>query len=266
MSPPIWSPLFTKLRESQKGKKSVLLDHSEAPRLLTTWALYVPSLLEEYGLASGPIELYRRLVIPDDVGPCYFNIYTHASLPAWLKYHSYPQPTTQGWMLSPFPRDDIGSSATSRILGGFKLCKTGRNAFRGIKPRLSTARHVAREQHVKILDYNYTILLPRPYRYRIPKNAILQSSVANIWSFTINLPPTAMSIINRANPRDLIDRMLPVYVFPAGTRYIASCFWSWLCVLDGESLFVNLIKDFGVKYYLAAHSKHHRLHISPKMK
>ena len=244
MSTLIWSPLFTKLREFQHGKKYVLLDHSEAPSLLSTWAPYVPPLLEECCLASGPTELFRWPIDPDGAGPCNFNIYTHASLPAWLKYCPYAQSIVQRWMLPLLPRDDIGSSAAFRILGCFRLCKTRRNAFKTIKSRLSTARHVAREQHVEILDCKYTILLPHPYKSGIPKNAILQSPILDIWSFTINLPPTAMAIINRANPRDLIDRMLPASVFPAGTRYIASCFWSWLCVIDGESLFVNLLKIF----------------------
>ena len=244
MSPIIWSLLFTKLREPHKGKKHVLLDHLEAPRLATTWSLYVPSLLEEHCLANGSTNFFRRPLNSDDAGPYKFNIYSHVSLPTWPSYLPHPQATTPKWMLSSLPCDDTGSSATSRILGGFKLSKTRRNAFRTIKSRLSITRHVAREQHVHIFDCRYTILLPRTDRSGIPKNAIVQSPVVGIGSFTINLPPTVMGIINRANPKDLIDRMFPAGVFPAGTRYIASCFWSWLCVLDGEFLFINLIKIF----------------------
>ena len=240
MSLLISDSLLTNQRESQEEKKYLYLDHSENPKHLSTWVLYASSMFGECYLASALNELFRRPLHPVDARLYDSKRGIYATLPTRPKHCPFPQSINQRWMLSALPRDSNGRYETPCTLDGFGFFKIGRHALQTVKSRLWTARYVPREQHVEILGCKFTILLPRPYRLV----SITQSHDVDLWSFVINLPPTAMAIINRANPGDLIDRMFPFCVFPAETRYIASCFWSWLCVLDGEGLSVCLIKLF----------------------
>jgi len=65
-------------------------------------------------------------------------------------------------------------------------------------------------------------------------------------SFVLQLPIFAQDIVKSADPRGLVSRMLPSGLVPPGARYIATCFWAWLCVIDGE--FVPILIDTGLDY------------------
>jgi hypothetical protein len=49
------------------------------------------------------------------------------------------------------------------------------------------------------------------------------------------LIPAAFPIIQKANPEDLAGRMLPAGLMPSGARFVAACFWSFLCIIDGKA-------------------------------
>ncbi|KAI9777776.1 MAG: hypothetical protein M1839_008571 [Geoglossum umbratile] len=51
-------------------------------------------------------------------------------------------------------------------------------------------------------------------------------------SFVLQFPEFAQDIVNSADPRGLVGRMLPSGLVPPGARYIAACFWAWLCIID----------------------------------
>jgi hypothetical protein len=51
----------------------------------------------------------------------------------------------------------------------------------------------------------------------------------------------AHRVIVKADPENLIDRLLPAEIIPAGARHIAACFWSFLCVVDGKKLLTKAI-------------------------
>ncbi|KAI9764176.1 MAG: hypothetical protein M1840_008658 [Geoglossum simile] len=51
-------------------------------------------------------------------------------------------------------------------------------------------------------------------------------------SFVLQLPIFAQDIVKSADPRGLVGRMLPLGLVPLGARYIATCFWAWLCIID----------------------------------
>ncbi|KAH0542451.1 hypothetical protein FGG08_003122 [Glutinoglossum americanum] len=51
-------------------------------------------------------------------------------------------------------------------------------------------------------------------------------------SFVRELPTFVQDIVNSANPEGLVGRMLPLELVPPGARYIAACFWAWVCAID----------------------------------
>jgi hypothetical protein len=63
-------------------------------------------------------------------------------------------------------------------------------------------------------------------------------------SFVLQLPMFVQDIVRSADPRGLVNRMLPSGLVPPGARYIATCFWAWLCIIDGE--FVPTLTDTGL--------------------
>ena len=86
----------------------------------------------------------------------------------------------------------------------------------------------------KFLDRTYTIVLP-PSFVNDPANRTSGEGLTKIdlTKFLLNLPPNAVPIIKQADPIAFVDRMLPVSIIPPGARFVAACFWSWLCVIDG---------------------------------
>ena len=86
-----------------------------------------------------------------------------------------------------------------------------------------------------LLNRSYMIVVPLPCSSILSCDRLPSGSRGiDLSNFLINLPTLATPIIRRANPEALIDRMLPVSIFPTGARHIAACFWAWLCVLDGR--------------------------------
>ena len=81
----------------------------------------------------------------------------------------------------------------------------------------------------------HTIVLPPSYQmFFTAESSIRESAEIDLSQFLIRLPRKAKTIIERTDPEGLISKMFPFPVTKPGARYVAACFWSWLCVLDGK--------------------------------
>ncbi|MCJ1228636.1 hypothetical protein MMC12_005297 [Toensbergia leucococca] len=83
-----------------------------------------------------------------------------------------------------------------------------------------------------ILSRDYIIVLPLPFKATSIKQSYVDT--IDLTDFLLDLPPFAAPVIEQANPAALVNRMLPLSAISPGARYVATCFWAWLCVLDGR--------------------------------
>ncbi len=81
----------------------------------------------------------------------------------------------------------------------------------------------------------HTMILPPPY-HTSPgaKDPTGDKNRVDLSHFIGRLPCKAVPIIERTDPAVLISKMFPVSMTAPGARYVAACFWSWLCVIDGK--------------------------------
>lgn len=47
------------------------------------------------------------------------------------------------------------------------------------------------------------------------------------------LPPSCRKVSEKASPLGLVPKLLPYGVISKEARYVGSCFWIWLCIVDG---------------------------------
>ena len=66
------------------------------------------------------------------------------------------------------------------------------------------------------------------------KDQTRHTNRVDLSSFLSRLPWKVVPIIERTDPDLLISKMFPASMTAPGARYVATCFWSWLCVLDGK--------------------------------
>ena len=92
---------------------------------------------------------------------------------------------------------------------------------------LPNVSYIRRAIHDPVLSRRSTMVIPRPYQ-----GSPLAAHV-DLSPFVDRLPLYAAPIIKISSPEDLVGRMFPALLTPPGARYVAACFWSWLCVLDG---------------------------------
>lgn len=53
------------------------------------------------------------------------------------------------------------------------------------------------------------------------------------------LPESCQTISQKASPLGLVPKLFPYGKIGRGARYVASCFWIWLCMVDGKSAFAT---------------------------
>ena len=81
----------------------------------------------------------------------------------------------------------------------------------------------------------HTMILPPPYHtFLSEKDPTGDANRVDLSGFLGRIPCKAVPIIERTDSAVLISRMFPVSVTAPGARYVAACFWSWLCVIDGK--------------------------------
>ena len=110
------------------------------------------------------------------------------------------------------------------------------NASDRIQLPLARALYARKVIHHEALDQDYAMIIPS---LSGNSTSLVGSSLQghdriDLSSFMCNLPAYAESIIDRASPVDLVNQMFPPSIALPGARYVAACFWSWLCVLDGK--------------------------------
>ena len=81
----------------------------------------------------------------------------------------------------------------------------------------------------------HIMIVPPPY-YTSPgaKDPTGDPNRVDLSDFLGRLPCKAVPIIERTDPAVLISKMFPASMTAPGARYVAACFWSWLCVIDGK--------------------------------
>lgn len=89
-----------------------------------------------------------------------------------------------------------------------------------------------------ILDKEYTLELPALAITDTPQTrSDIGSgglSELNINDFVEMMPQWAVRIVKTADPAGLVARMLPGNLISPSARHLAACFWSCLCIIDGE--------------------------------
>ena len=86
----------------------------------------------------------------------------------------------------------------------------------------------------------HNIILPRPYHTSLgAKDSTGDTDRLDLSGFLARLPCKAVPIIERTDPVVLISKMFPVSMTAPGARYVAACFWSWLCVIDGKQFLLS---------------------------
>ena len=81
----------------------------------------------------------------------------------------------------------------------------------------------------------HTMILPPPCLTSLgAKDQTRDTNRVDLSSFLDRLPCKAVPIIERTDPESLISKMFPASMTAPGARYVATYFWSWLCVLDGK--------------------------------
>ena len=81
----------------------------------------------------------------------------------------------------------------------------------------------------------HTMILPPPCLTSLGAEGHTGDTTrVDLSSFIGRLPCKAVPIIERTDPELLVSKMFPASITAPGARYVATCFWSWLCVLDGK--------------------------------
>lgn len=58
--------------------------------------------------------------------------------------------------------------------------------------------------------------------------------------FIAMLPESCQHISQKASPLGLVPKLFPHGKVRGNVRYVASCFWIWLCMVDGNFAFFVL--------------------------
>ena len=86
----------------------------------------------------------------------------------------------------------------------------------------------------------HTMILPPPYHTSLGAKAPTgDTSRVDLSAFLAMVPCKAVPIIERTDPAVLISKMFPVSMTAPGGQYVAACFWSWLCVIDGKLILLS---------------------------
>ncbi|CAD6572154.1 MAG: hypothetical protein ASARMPREDX12_004970 [Alectoria sarmentosa] len=82
----------------------------------------------------------------------------------------------------------------------------------------------------EVLGQKYGLTLPVPLD-SAPVTGDSRSTI-DLSAFLDDLPSLVEPIIKKTSPETLVERMFPALTSHPGARYLAACFWCWLCILD----------------------------------
>ena len=83
---------------------------------------------------------------------------------------------------------------------------------------------------IQKLGSDYSLTVPPPYSTDIRLDVAIDLS-----NILCKLPDSMKIIYEKADPKKLINLMLPEGVISSEARKVAAVFWLWLCVTDGKS-------------------------------
>jgi len=83
---------------------------------------------------------------------------------------------------------------------------------------------------IQKLGSDYALTIPPPYSTNIRLDVAIDLS-----DLLCKLPDSMKIIYEKADPKKLINLMLPEGVIGMEARKVAAAFWLWLCITDGES-------------------------------
>lgn len=88
-----------------------------------------------------------------------------------------------------------------------------------------------------VLSEGFRIVLP-PYLDLPGLGDIEEQGVGGTCDqFIGSLPPSCRKVSEKASPLGLVPKLLPHGLISKGARYVGSCFWIWLCIVDGNCTF-----------------------------
>jgi len=82
---------------------------------------------------------------------------------------------------------------------------------------------------IQKLRSDYALIVPPPYNTDIRLDVAIDLS-----DLLYKLPDSMKIIYEKADPKKLINLMLPEGVIDSEARKVAAAFWLWLCIVDGE--------------------------------
>ena len=169
------------------------------------------------------------------------------SLLWWL-----PAPSTSKHLLQidfsswSWPNSSDGISYAVHYMYGTEQSMIGAASFRNVASMLQKASlymfasnsfvyGVPKAVYDSEIRQVHTIILPPPYHTCLgANNPTGDTNRVDLSGFLGRLPSKAVPIIERTDPAILISKMFPASMTAPGARYVAACFWSWLCVIDGK--------------------------------
>ncbi|RPB22706.1 hypothetical protein L211DRAFT_869186 [Terfezia boudieri ATCC MYA-4762] len=92
---------------------------------------------------------------------------------------------------------------------------------------------------VQKLGSNYALTVPSPYSTDIRLDVAIDLS-----DLLCKLPDTMKTIYEKADPKKLINLMLPEGVIGKEARKVAAAFWLWLCITDDILEAMEMDEDF----------------------
>ena len=169
------------------------------------------------------------------------------SLLWWLPGPSTSRPLLQ-MDLSPWPwkKSSNGISDAVHYMYGTERSILGAASYRNVVSVLpkaclymfgsnSFAYGVPKAVYDSEIHQVHTMILPPPYQTSLGARDLTgDTKRVNLSGFLGRLPCKAVPIIERTDPELLISKMFPASMTAPGARYVAACFWSWLCVIDGK--------------------------------
>jgi hypothetical protein len=89
----------------------------------------------------------------------------------------------------------------------------------------------------------FTLVLPPTMQLAGLGDEEEQGSGGTCDQFIGMLPPSCQKVSEKASPLGLVPKILPYGIISKEARYVGSCFWIWLCIVDGKSFMLKIIQN-----------------------
>jgi hypothetical protein len=93
---------------------------------------------------------------------------------------------------------------------------------------------------INTIGRKYTLVVPPPIGAAGQGDEEEQGSGGSCDQFIGSLPESCRNVSEKASPLGLVPKLLPHGIISKEARYVGSCFWIWLCIVDGKPPFKEL--------------------------